>query len=73
MLMLCVTADDDLATCNVTGFKISYAKINECCLSNMGGSDSFADHLVCRLYIRSEGLFRRCVQRLGYAVSIDFD
>ncbi|KAI9303025.1 hypothetical protein BJ944DRAFT_251006 [Cunninghamella echinulata] len=71
MATLCVAVDTDLVTCNVTGFKVNYTKITECCLSNTGGSDSYADHMVCRLDIRGEGSFRRCVSQLGYAVSID--
>ncbi|ORX80803.1 hypothetical protein K493DRAFT_320813 [Basidiobolus meristosporus CBS 931.73] len=70
-LALYCAADDVNSKCEVTGFKISFGKIKECCLNNMGGSDFKGKYLICTLPTGKEGYFRRCVKRLGYATTID--
>ncbi|KAF9981592.1 hypothetical protein BGZ79_006095, partial [Entomortierella chlamydospora] len=55
----------------VQGFKISFTKAKECCLSNMGGSEFKDRTLFCKLPIGDEGLFRKCVKDLGFATIVD--
>ncbi|KAF9938393.1 hypothetical protein BGZ75_006226 [Mortierella antarctica] len=63
---------DGNTKCNVQGFKPNYSKIGDCCLSNMGGSDTSAPNgLDCTLPGNREGSFRSCVKKLGYATSVD--
>ncbi|KAK9766850.1 hypothetical protein K7432_003746 [Basidiobolus ranarum] len=66
-----VVGDDVNSVCSVYGFKVSFSKIKECCLQNMGGSNFQGNHLICTLPTVNEGLFRRCVKKLGYATSVD--
>ncbi|KAG0248697.1 hypothetical protein BG011_009996 [Mortierella polycephala] len=62
---------DGNSKCQVQGFKISFTKVNECCLRNMGGSDFKDRTLFCTLPIGKEGYFRKCVKDLGYATVVD--
>ncbi|KAJ2963239.1 hypothetical protein NQZ79_g1736 [Umbelopsis isabellina] len=71
--------DDDVqdfdgnSKCDVKGFKISFSKVNECCLKKTGGSYFHDDTLTCTLPIKKEGPFRKCVKDLGFATSVDCD
>ncbi|KAF9384370.1 hypothetical protein BGX21_001318, partial [Mortierella sp. AD011] len=56
---------DGNSKCEVQGFKISFTKVKECCLRNMGGSDFKDRTLFCKLPIGDEGPFRKCVKDLG--------
>ncbi|KAF8969286.1 hypothetical protein BGZ46_010705 [Entomortierella lignicola] len=75
LLPLAIMADprpfDGNSRCQVQGFKVSFSKINECCLTNMGGSDFKRNTLFCTLPIHNEGPFRKCVKDLGYATVVD--
>ncbi|KAF9275388.1 hypothetical protein BGZ68_010831, partial [Mortierella alpina] len=63
---------DGNTKCNVQGFKPSYAKIGDCCLSNNGGSDvTESNGLDCTLPGNQEGSFRTCVKKLGYATTVN--
>ncbi|CAM0141663.1 unnamed protein product [Umbelopsis sp. WA50703] len=64
---------DGNAKCDVQGFKISFSKVTECCLKNVGGSYFHDNTLTCTLPISKEGPFRKCVKDLGFATSVDCD
>ncbi|KAF9960535.1 hypothetical protein BGZ70_008573 [Mortierella alpina] len=66
---------DGNSKCRASVFRTGFAKLNECCLKNMGGSD-FDDKkrvLNCRLPIGKEGYFRKCCKDTGMATSVDCD
>ncbi|KAK9761036.1 hypothetical protein K7432_014379 [Basidiobolus ranarum] len=67
------SGDDVNSVCVVAGFKVNYSKITECCLQNFGGSSFKGNRVICTLPIGKKGYFRRCVKRLGYATSIEYD
>ncbi|KAF9127343.1 hypothetical protein BG015_004556 [Linnemannia schmuckeri] len=64
---------DGNSRCKVQGFKVAPSMVEPCCLKNMGGSDRQNRILHCKLPIRREGLFRKCVYDLGYATVVDCD
>ncbi|KAG0022065.1 hypothetical protein BGZ81_008689 [Podila clonocystis] len=68
-------AFDGNSKCEISAFRPSWTKINECCLKNMGGSDfdKEKNHLNCRLPIGNEGLMRKCVKDLGFASVVECD
>ncbi|KAK3806542.1 MAG: hypothetical protein JOS17DRAFT_822869 [Linnemannia elongata] len=53
-------AFDGNSKCEISAFRPSWTKLNECCLKNMGGSDfdKQKNHLNCRLPIGKEGPMR---------------
>ncbi|KAF9402813.1 hypothetical protein BGZ94_004804 [Podila epigama] len=64
---------DGNSKCQIAGFKISFSKVTECCLKNMGGSEFDGKKRVvnCVLPIGREGRMRKCVKDLGYATAVD--
>ncbi|KAF9313584.1 hypothetical protein BGZ91_006256 [Linnemannia elongata] len=66
---------DGNAKCEISAFRPSWSKINDCCLNNMGGSDfdQEKNHLNCRLPINNEGFLRKCVKDLGFAAAVECD
>ncbi|KAF9568876.1 hypothetical protein EC968_002810 [Mortierella alpina] len=66
---------DGNSKCRASVFRTGFAKLNECCLQNMGGS-KFNDkerYLACTLPISKEGNFRKCCKDTGMATSVDCD
>ncbi|KAF9402768.1 hypothetical protein BGZ76_007253, partial [Entomortierella beljakovae] len=58
---------DGNSKCEVHGYKMSFSKVINCCLKNMGGSDYDDKAVYCTLHISNEGPFRKCVFDLRYA------
>ncbi|CAO3617549.1 unnamed protein product [Cunninghamella blakesleeana] len=65
---------NELATCTVDGFKVDYSSIKRCCFSNIDQPNIIpTQQFVCILNKQNEGLFKNCVQSLGYAVTVTCD
>ncbi|KAF9949569.1 hypothetical protein BGZ72_008673 [Mortierella alpina] len=65
---------DGNSKCTASVFRTGFAKLNECCLQNTGGSDFDGKKRVlkCTLPIAKEGLFRKCCKDTGMATSVDY-